>query len=589
MVVIVEKVEKLLEINPDSKEDVSKRKGDISGDLVERIASELNQIHFHLSKAEDVDFVQTLKPRIAHIGNVLKSRLEKSFMEALSNQDIEALRQCLRIHAYLDRISQLEGLFRTRVVQPYMRSKICMDDRGCEAVFKLIFDFVPERCSILEQASSSSLGLEGIQGYDFLVNAVWPEVVSILSEKCPSLYAMGSADSFFARYTSAMRFLDDFEAQCSSIDRFRAHPSYARFINEWNLELYFELRFQELCTAFEKSILVLPLSPSSGWSDGLHFAISQSLCDVLRRSWDERTVFLRPLLAEFWKLTLQVLSRMSQWLKEISEGVTIKTPERVMTKSVSTPSLSSLTSHGHTSHQSQDRGLKLNQVVYLAADLIKLEQFLMENLLVNAIVPKLQGHPESTVEVIKVEFKKAVDALIAERSSLATSVCNHLRAECGAHIRFVSDIPRLFRRTNREVPSKPSAYVAMMLKPLSDFQQDYESVLGKKRLSDWIAPAVDCLVEEYSTAISEVLTGVQKMEESLRRLKKVRDISKDKDSEGSKGPSDDDKIRKQLQLDTQVFAEEIEKMFGSEERFQAEALLRQFSAPATTETSVIFE
>lgn len=53
----------------------------------------------------------------------------------------------------------------------------------------------------------------------------------------------------------------------------------------------------------------------------------------------------------------------------------------------------------------------------------------------------------------------------------------------------------------------------------------------------------------YHEHVSEVLTSVQKTEESLRRFKKIRDPS----SNENKVNSDDDKIRMQLQIDIQAY------------------------------------
>ena len=55
-------------------------------------------------------------------------------------------------------------------------------------------------------------------------------------------------------------------------------------------------------------------------------------------------------------------------------------------------------------------------------------------------------------------------------------------------------------------------------------------------------------------ATNDVLMSVKKMEESLKRLKKVRGTDK---GQGSHGMSDDDKIRQQLILDIQHFGTQV--------------------------------
>lgn len=68
----------------------------------------------------------------------------------------------------------------------------------------------------------------------------------------------------------------------------------------------------------------------------------------------------------------------------------------------------------------------------------------------------------------------------------------------------------------------------------------------------------------YFKAIEEVLTSVQKTEESLRRLKNLREKSTStttaniQSSNDRQGMSDDDKIRLQLQIDVRYWTKEIE-------------------------------
>ena len=81
----------------------------------------------------------------------------------------------------------------------------------------------------------------------------------------------------------------------------------------------------------------------------------------------------------------------------------------------------------------------------------------------------------------------------------------------------------------------------------------------------------------YLENVSEVLVAVQKMEESLKRLKRVRDTRKvvgggesAAESAGAEGGgrgaiSDDDKIRLQLYLDVSFFLGRMEGVYGVKE------------------------
>ena len=76
------------------------------------------------------------------------------------------------------------------------------------------------------------------------------------------------------------------------------------------------------------------------------------------------------------------------------------------------------------------------------------------------------------------------------------------------------------------------------------------------------------LSRKYLANVSEVLDGVQKMEESLRRLKRGRDKQNPANSAGQenksenkeKGVSDDDKIRLQLFVDVKHYIQTVKSL-----------------------------
>lgn len=57
--------------------------------------------------------------------------------------------------------------------------------------------------------------------------------------------------------------------------------------------------------------------------------------------------------------------------------------------------------------------------------------------------------------------------------------------------------------------------------------------------------------------VKDVLTSVQKTEESLKRLKKIRDKSAGVSSSENQGTSDDEKIRIQLYIDVLSFTQMV--------------------------------
>lgn len=65
----------------------------------------------------------------------------------------------------------------------------------------------------------------------------------------------------------------------------------------------------------------------------------------------------------------------------------------------------------------------------------------------------------------------------------------------------------------------------------------------------------------YFLFVTDVLTSVQKTEESLRRLKKIRDKTTGILPPEPQGTSDDEKIRIQLKVDVDGYANMVKKFY----------------------------
>src|SRR5699024_9809697 len=100
-------------------------------------------------------------------------------------------------------------------------------------------------------------------------------------------------------------------------------------------------------------------------------------------------------------------------------------------------------------------------------------------------------------------------------------------AECTPLLDFVNDIPRLYRRTNKEKPSKASAYIAKCCLQLSELvrliglNNGGGSGEGEPWKREWLLELLTELTLHYKNATLEVLTSVQKTEDSLKKLKKA--------------------------------------------------------------------
>ncbi|KTG40548.1 hypothetical protein cypCar_00002785 [Cyprinus carpio] len=492
------------------QDDIQKKKVSplLAGQILERIATEFNQLQFHAVQSKGMPLLDKVRPVI---------------------------------------------------VEQFVKS----NPNGLKMMYTKLLEFVPHHCRLLREVTGGAVSSDKadiVPGYDFLVNSVWPEIIRGVEERIPSLFNPGNPDAFYERYTVSMDFVRKFERQCgsqASVKRLRAHPCYQSFHNKWNLPVYFQLRFKEIAGSLENAISDgLEAAPAGS---SYHLQVTEVLWSCVCRCWADQ-VYLPPLAHRFWKLTLQLISRYSTFLTE----VLTKSPPPETSKDVVRPlpssasSTSSRTSQDADSETGAPTVLSTKKLVFIAAD-----------------VDKLQGQIPDISEMIKAKlecigFKNfAVVSEALQDSSIALSSCiptlssrmtQHLTERSIRFLKNASEVPRLYRRTNKEVPTRASAYMDNALQPLHQLVTDSKNVVKDSIIQEWLRVTLSDCTHRYFETISDVLSSVRKMEESLKRLKQARKTTTTSTAGVNAGPSDDSKIRLQLALDVEYLGEQIQKM-----------------------------
>ncbi|XP_069035916.1 conserved oligomeric Golgi complex subunit 2 [Lepisosteus oculatus] len=560
----VEKIEKIL--NSQNSKDANSPL--LAGQVLERIATEFNQLQFHAVQSKGMPLLDKVRPRIAGITAMLQQSLEGMLLEGLQTSNIAIVRLCLRTYATIDKTRDAEALVGQVLVKPYVDEVIVEQfvqshPSGLQTVYGKLLEFVPHHCRLLREVTGGAISSDKadiVPGYDFMVNSVWPEIVKALEERLPSLFNPGNPDAFYEKYSVSMEFVRKFERQCgsqASVKRLRAHPSYQSFHNKWNLPVYFQLRFKEIAGSLESAMSEgLQEAPSGS---PYRLLASQVLWTSLLKCWAER-VYLPLLAHRFWKLTLQLLSRYSTFLGEALNKTAVTEAHKDTAKPLSSSaSSSSLTSQEDSgSEASTTTALSAQQLVSIVADVDKLQDQ----------IPQLSEMIKHRLELIGfTNFEILSDSLADARTSLSgcipilnSRVTQHLSDSCYGYLKSAAEVPRLYRRTNKEVSTKASPYVDSALKPLHQLQSDYKDVLKPSIIQDWFRVALSDSTRRYYETVAEVLSSVKKMEESLKRLKQARKTITASVPETNGGLTDDGKIRLQLALDVEYFGEQIQKM-----------------------------
>lgn len=562
----VEKIEKIL--NSQSSKDASSQEASsplLTGQVLERIATEFNQLQFHAVQSKGMPLLDKVRPRIAGITAMLQQSLEGLLLEGLQTSNVDIIRHCLRTYATIDKTRDAEALVGQVLVKPYVSEVIVervVDSHpsGLQLMYNKLLEFVPHHCRLLREVTGGAVSSEKgtiVPGYDFLVNSVWPEIVGGLEEKLPSLFNPGDPDAFHQKYTVSMDFVRRFERQCgsqASVKRLRAHPAYHSFSNKWNLPVYFQIRFREVAGSLEASL-----------TDGLEDAPAGSPYCLLasHRTWislskcwsDE--MFLPLLAHRLWRLTLQILARFSVFVSELSVRP-ISNESAKETKKPLAGSKDPLDDHG--SHPSEAGAVPISstQLVYVVSDLGRLQEWLPD--LLETVRLKLEMVGFKNFSSISAALEDSQSALSAHVPALSSRIVQDLSESCFGYLKSALEVPRLYRRTNKEVPSTASSYVDSALKPLYQLQSGHGDKVQPAVMQRWLQEALSDSTHKYFETVSDVLSSVRKMEESLKRLKQARRSPATNPVSSSGGMSDDDKIRLQLALDVEHLGEQIQKM-----------------------------
>uniref|UniRef100_A0A671QFS9 Conserved oligomeric Golgi complex subunit 2 n=1 Tax=Sinocyclocheilus anshuiensis TaxID=1608454 RepID=A0A671QFS9_9TELE len=526
----------------------------LAGQILERIATEFNQLQFHAVQSKGMPLLDNVRPRIAGITAMLQQSLEGLLIQGLQTSNIDIVRHCLRTYATIDKTRDAEALVGQVLVKPYMDEVIVeqfvkSNPNGLKMMYSKLLEFVPHHCRLLREVTGGAISSEKadiVPGYDFLVNSVWPEIIRGVEERVPSLFNPGNPDAFYERYTVSMDFVRKFERQCgsqASVKRLRAHPCYQSFHNKWNLPVYFQLRFKEIAGSLENAISDgLEAAPAGS---SYHLQVTEVLWSCVCRCWADQ-VYLPPLAHRFWKLTLQLISRYATFLTEV----------KPLPSSAS--STSSRTSQDADSETGGPTVLSTKKLVFIAADVDKLQGQIPD--ISEMIKAKLESIGFKNVAVVSEALQDSSAALSSCIPTLNSRMTQHLTERSVRFLKNASEVPRLYRRTNKEVPTRASAYMDNALQPLHQLVTDSKNVVKDSIIQEWLRVTLTDCTHRYFETISDVLSSVRKMEESLKRLKQARKTTTTSTVGVNAGPSDDCKIRLQLALDVEYLGEQIQKM-----------------------------
>ncbi|CAK1583368.1 unnamed protein product [Parnassius mnemosyne] len=507
--------------------DISDKKKHEQIILAERTAVQYNQLKFTFSKCENL---------LSSENKVLFNSISEKLVQILNdlvfyfwNENNENnLLKTLIILTTLSRIEETEILIRKQAIAPLLQDIINepalqRSKEGLYGIYVKILALLDTKLKLLFEVMQHSKFSFLEKKYRFLVNCFWCEVESRLEVNLASIFAPGNPQLFYRRYSESMQFIKKLEEYCiveGSVKMLHETAEYKSFQRRWNLPVYFQIRFQEIAGSFETS---LKKSPTIENKEGFILNETLKCWACLHECWSDG-IYIEALAHKFWKLSLQLLSRYATWTTNFC------TERNSLSESISI-----------------NKSLIENSInIYIDTETLlhRLPEFLA---LVESKIPIVESK-----SLLRQSLNSSIEGLHKTEMKIKECIVNELFDFCNMQLKQVSDIPRLYRKTNRSIPTKPCTYIEVVTSAIKDFNDGAANRLNNDFLIGLYESLFNVMTASYYKYVEDVLTSVQKTEESLRRLKQIRENASQQ-SNDSGGISDGDKIRLQLNVDVMSY------------------------------------
>ncbi|XP_028165926.1 conserved oligomeric Golgi complex subunit 2 [Ostrinia furnacalis] len=503
--------------------------------LADRAVMQYNQLKFSTSKCENL-LKNEHKILYNEVGGKIVQALNELLFQFWNDNDEENLLKTFITLASLDRVTETEMLIRKQAVAPLLQdiineSSLQRSREGLQGIYSRVLELLDTKLKLLLAVTQHSKLTFLVKKFRFLVNCFWCEVESRLEVNLASIFAPGNPQVFYQRYNESIQFIRRLEERCGTqemVKFMRDTAEYKSFQRRWNLPVYFQIRFQEIAGNYEAT---LQNSPTTVNTDGFLLKETHSCWKAVEDCWADG-VYIEALAHKFWKLSLQLLSRYATWA------------EKYCTQKSSSPKLETAS---------------LNKALIENCFIIYVDtQTLLQRL------PQFLQIAESKITVdnkdlLRQSLKPSENVLKGTKDKIKECIVTELFEYFNVQLKQVSDIPRLYRKTNRSVPSKPCVYIDVVSRAIDEFNNGATKRLDNAFLVEVYEALFNTMTVSYYKYVEDVLTSVQKTEESLRRLKQIREKTSQQNAD-SAGVTDGDKIRLQLNVDVLSYAKMAEAL-----------------------------
>ncbi|ORX77586.1 COG complex component [Anaeromyces robustus] len=579
---------------------------------IERIAVEYNQLHYFVEKGKKLKFITNIDWKITKIKDNILSSLENMLTRSLEglkdkkedeDKELEELLiQCLRTYELIDKIEEVEDIIRKVLVKPFISKKITKhslefdplafstfpknskEANPLTEMYNKIIEFIRVNCWTIIKITNKVLS---DTRFDIFTNSFWIEISTRIISEISMIFAPGIPEVFHKNYNCTMDFVSEFETLFSSqkkVEKFRNSQPYNDFMKHWQLPIYFQIRYKNIITTFEEYLISnSKLSEElSSYEiktlDKINITANKKLIESIKFCWSD-SVYLYLLTHKFWKLTIQLITRYILWVKDYIQNYIIsehklKSIESSPSPLKNTSALMSANaiklSQSNTSISSMNTSNEVDSFnpkpyVVLYFNIINIYNEVID--VTQEIIKSKICDRDNMRSILNDNVKSTLETLTTFLPFIQDKICSVLIKNCSdIVINMIKNIPTMYRRTNKEPPTKHSVWVPTIFQSLHAFLDQYNSMDDKIK-KEWIKKIATDVTICYTAGVNDTLKAVRELEGSLKRLKKVKKGGFNSSNSslnlfmGNKeSMSDEDKIRLQMELDIKQYGEELKKL-----------------------------
>ncbi|KAK7265566.1 hypothetical protein RJT34_33187 [Clitoria ternatea] len=523
--------------------------------LLERIASEMNRLKFYVTHAKNLPFIENMEKRIQNASLTVDASLGHCFVDGLEHRDATAIYNCLRAYAAIDNTKNAEEVFRITIVAPLIQKIIPHGSSavvagssgdGLENDYHLIKECIDRDCKFLLEISSAENS--GLHVFDFLANSILKEVLSAIQKGKPGAFSPGRPTEFLKNYKSSLDFLAYLEGYCpsrSAVAKFRSEAIYSEFMKQWNIGVYFSLRFQEIAGSLDSALTASSLVPVQNSDAGnpnyqdLTLKQSVTLLESLRSCWREDVLVLS-CSDRFLRLSLQLLSRYSNWL---SSGLTARKNHNTSTSPGCEWAVSAV----------------IDDFIFVIHDIRCLEEQVHGDYLQH-VLQLLSSCSPDILESVRQSILQGSQSLKSLEPFVIKTVVESLVEKSVEDLRQMKGITATYRMTNKPLPVRHSPYVSGVLRPLKAFLDGERATryLASETRKEILLCAATEITDRYNELAADLVSVARKTESSLQKIRQSAQRRAGASSDISdNNVSDTDKICMQLFLDIQEYARNL--------------------------------